>query len=102
MGKNYMAWKKEKKKKRKERKMMTISKDNKWMVLSLLKLKDNKLFPYGFGKFQSFIKFIRKDMRIKCRKVKFVTYQGGRSVLLSFDWTFVSFLNYVNPLYNRL
>ena len=98
MGKNYMAWKKEKKKK-----MMTISKDNKWMVLSLLKLKDNKLFPYGFGKFQSFIKFIRKDMRIiKCRKVKFETYQGGRSVLLSFDWTFVSFLNYVNPLYNSL
>ena len=39
MGKNYMAWKKEKKKK-----MMTISKDNKWVVLSLLKLKDNKLF----------------------------------------------------------
>ena len=34
-----MAWKKEKKKK-----MMTISKDNKWVVLSLLKLKDNKLF----------------------------------------------------------
>ena len=26
---------------------MTISKDNKWMILSLLKLKDNELFPYG-------------------------------------------------------
>ena len=40
-----MAWKKEKKKKRKrKRKMITISKDNKWMVFSLLKLKDDKLF----------------------------------------------------------
>ena len=36
MGKSYMAWKKIK--------MMTISKGNKWMVLSLLKLKDDKLF----------------------------------------------------------
>jgi len=43
MGKNYMAWEKEKKKKKK-RKMITISKDNKWVVLSLLKLKDDKLF----------------------------------------------------------
>ena len=41
MGKNYMAWRKEKKKKRKK---MTISNDNKWVVLSLLKLKDDKLF----------------------------------------------------------
>ena len=39
-----MAWKKEKKKKREEKKLMTISKDNKWVVLSLLKLKDDKLF----------------------------------------------------------
>ena len=31
-------------KKKRKRKMMTISKDNKWMVLSLLKLKDDKLF----------------------------------------------------------
>ena len=30
--------------KRKERKIMTISKDNKWMVLLLLELKDNNLF----------------------------------------------------------
>ena len=37
MGKNYMEWEKEKK-------MMTISKDNKWVVLLLLKLKDDKLF----------------------------------------------------------
>ena len=29
---------------KKKRKMMTISKDNKWVVLSLLKLKDDKLF----------------------------------------------------------
>ena len=42
MGKNYMAWKKEKKKRK--RKMTTISKDNKWVVLSLLILKDDKLF----------------------------------------------------------
>ena len=26
---------------------MTISKDNKCMILSLLKLKDDELFPYG-------------------------------------------------------
>ena len=45
MGKNCMVWKKEKKRKEKKRKMMTISKDNKWMALLLLKLKDNKLFP---------------------------------------------------------
>ena len=76
MGKNYMAWKK---------KLMTISKDNKWMVLSLLKLKDDKLFYRGYGAFQSFIKVIRKDMRIiKCGKVKFWAYQDGRSVFLSF------------------
>ena len=30
---------------KKKKKMMTISKDNKWMVLLLLKLKDDKLFP---------------------------------------------------------
>ena len=59
------------------------------MALSLLKLKDNKLFHRGFGTFQSFIKFIREDMRItKCKKVKFGAYQGGQSVFLSFDWTF--------------
>ena len=47
MGKNYMVWKKKKKKKeeKKERKMMTISKDNELMVLSLFILKDDKLFP---------------------------------------------------------
>ena len=45
MGENYMAWKKEKKRKEKKRKIMTISKDNKWMVLTLLKLKDDELFP---------------------------------------------------------
>ena len=32
------------KKKRKKIIIMTISKDNKWMVLSLLKVKDDKLF----------------------------------------------------------
>ena len=45
MGKNYMAWQKEKEKKKEKKKMMTISKDNKWVVVSLLKLKDDKLFP---------------------------------------------------------
>ena len=44
MGKNYMAWQKEKEKKKEKKKMMTISKDNKWVVLSLLILKDDKLF----------------------------------------------------------
>ena len=80
-------------KRRKEKeKMMTIRKDNKWVVLSLFKLKDDKLFHRGCGTFQSFIKFIRKDIRIiKCRKVKFGAYQGGRLVLLSFDWTFCKF-----------
>ena len=41
MGKNYMAWKKEKKRKRK---IMTISKDNKKVILLLLKLKDKIVF----------------------------------------------------------
>ena len=36
--------KKRKRKKRRKRKMMTIRKDNKWVVFSLLKLKDDKLF----------------------------------------------------------
>ena len=36
--------KEKEKKKKKERKMMTISKDNEWMVLSLFILKDDKLF----------------------------------------------------------
>ena len=85
MGKNYMAWEKEKKKKKK-RKMITISKDNKWVVLSLLKLKDDKLFLQGVWNIPIFIKFIGKDMRIiKNRKVKFGAYQGGRSVFLSFN-----------------
>jgi len=44
MGKNYMAWQKEKEKKKEKKKIMTISKDNKWVVVSLLKLKDDKLF----------------------------------------------------------
>ena len=35
---------KKKKRKRKIRKIMTINKDNKWVFLSLLKLKDDKLF----------------------------------------------------------
>jgi len=42
-----------------------------------------KCFYRRFRIFQSFIKFIRIDMRfIKCRKVKFVAYQDGRSVFL--------------------
>ena len=40
-----IAWYGKKRRKEKKRKMMTISKHNKWMVLLLLKLKDNKLFP---------------------------------------------------------
>ena len=32
---------------KKKKKMMKISKDNKWVVLSLLKLKDDKLFLWG-------------------------------------------------------
>ena len=39
---------------------------------------------------------------IKCRKVKFVAYQGGQLVLFYFDWTFVSFFSYVNPLHDNL
>ena len=34
-----------KRKKKRKRKIMTISKDNKWMILLLLKLTDSKLFP---------------------------------------------------------
>ena len=46
MGKNYMVWKKKKKKEeKKERKMMTRSKYNELMVISLFILKDDKLFP---------------------------------------------------------
>ena len=70
----------------KKKKKMTISKDSKWVVLSLLKLKDDKCFYRGCGTFQSLIKFISKDMRIiKCKEVKFGAYQGGRSVFLSFN-----------------
>ena len=36
---------KKKKEEKKERKMMTISKDNELMVLSLFILKDDKFFP---------------------------------------------------------
>ena len=44
---------------------------------------------WDFGTFESFIKFIRKDMRIiKCRKVKFGAYQGGQPVFISFDCPF--------------
>ena len=45
MGKNYMA--KEKEKKKKKRNKMTISKDNKKVILLLLKLKDNKIVFIG-------------------------------------------------------
>ena len=52
-----MAKEKEKKKK-KQRNEMTISKDNKKMILLLQKLKVNKIsFVWGFGTLQSFIKF---------------------------------------------
>ena len=40
-----ITWHGKKKRKEKKRKIMTISKDNKWMVLTLLKLKDDELFP---------------------------------------------------------
>ena len=50
MGKNYMAWEKEKKKKRKK-KIMTICKDKKWMILLLLKLKEINFFHKVFGTF---------------------------------------------------
>ena len=43
------------------------------MVLLLLKLKDDKLFHRGFATFQSFIEFIKEDMRIK----NIGAYQGG-------------------------
>ena len=50
---------------------MTISKDSKWVVLSLLKLKDDKCFYRGCGTFQSFIKFKDKNRRIiKVQKSK--------------------------------
>ena len=39
-----ITWHGKKKEKEKERKIMTISKDNKWMVLSLLKFRDDELF----------------------------------------------------------
>ena len=70
---------------------MTISKDNKKVILLLLKLKDNKIFFHrGFGTFQSFIKFKNKNMRIvKCRKVKYGAYQGGHSVLIAFLLVFM-------------
>ena len=42
-----ITWHAKKKRKRRKRKMMTISKHNKWVVLSLLKLKDDKLFLQG-------------------------------------------------------
>ena len=48
MDKNYMAWKKEKKKKKNN----AINKDNKWVFLSLLKLKKMiNCFYRGFGTF---------------------------------------------------
>ena len=57
-------------------------------------------FHRGFGKFQSFIKFLRKDIKIiKCKKVKFGAYQGGGLVLLSFVEPLVNFLIYMNPLH---
>ena len=41
-----ITWHGKKKRRRKRKRIiMTISKNNKWMILSLLKLKDNKLFP---------------------------------------------------------
>ena len=39
--------KKKRKNKMKKKKMMTISKDNKWVVLSLVKLKDDKIASMG-------------------------------------------------------
>ena len=42
-----ITWHGKKKRKRKEKKVMTISKDNKWVVSSLLKLEDDKFFLQG-------------------------------------------------------
>ena len=87
MGKNYMA--KEKEKKKKKRNKMTISKDNKKVILLLLKLKDNKIVFIGDLE-PSNIKFKNKNMRIiKCRKVKNGVYQGGHSALLAFLLVFM-------------
>ena len=60
-----VTWQKKNKTKQNKKNEMTISKDNKKVILLLLKLKDNKIFFHrGFGTFQSFIKFKNKNMRI--------------------------------------
>ena len=52
-------------------------------------------FHRGFGTFQSFIKFKRKDMRIiKCRKVKFGPYQVFHSAFFPFVGLIVCFFIY--------
>ena len=68
MGKNHGMEKRKEKKKREEKKLMTISKDNKWVVLSLLKLKDDKLFLQGMWNIPIFYKVYKK--RHKNHKVQ--------------------------------
>ena len=76
-----MENRKEKKKNNEERKIMAIRKDNKWMILLLLKLKIINYFHMGFGTFQSFINSNKRHRIIMYRKVKFGAYQGSHSVL---------------------
>ena len=77
--------------------MMTISKDNKWVVLSLLKLKDDKLFLQGIWNIPIFY-YIHKK-RYENHKVQKSKIWGISrwSVSLSFDWTFCKLYQLCEP-----
>ena len=82
---------------------MAIRKDNKWMILLLLKLKIINYFHMGFGTFQSFIKFKKKrHENHKVQKSKIWDISRWSVSLLSFVRPIVSSLIYMNPLHVSL
>ena len=69
---------------------MTISKDNKKLILLLLKLKDKIVFIGDLEHSNPLLNSKTKKIRIiKCRKVKYGAYQGGHSALLTFLLVFM-------------
>jgi len=95
--------KKRKEKKNEERKIMTIRKDNKWMILLLLKLKTINYFHMGIGTFQSFIKFKKKrHENHKVQKSKYWDITRWSVSLLSFVRPIERSLIYINALHVSL
>ena len=79
-----------KRKRKKQRNEMAISKDNKKLILLLLKLKCNKIIFIGDLEHSNPLLSSKQNMRIiKWKKVKYEAYQGGHLTFLAFLLVFM-------------